>query len=185
MQNNIDSNTMNNIKNLVEKGDISQAISQISPEMLESFSKMMNNSQNTNNSSKTGSNNNTQNVNHSTYNKSNMNSNYSNSNFNNNSYSKNSSNDNFTNKTNTSNGNSSSNFNNFGNFDFSNIDVNTIMKMKSIMENMNNKNDASHNLLYSLKPYLRESKQEKIDQYANLLNISKIAEAFNNSNNQH
>lgn len=70
--------------------------------------------------------------------------------------------------------NTSSNSNN--NF---NLDMNTIMKMKSIMENMNNKNDPRANLLYSLKPYLRDSKKDKLDQYVNLLNVSKIAELMN------
>ena len=71
---------------------------------------------------------------------------------------------------------SNENTNNF------NIDMNTIMKMKSIMDNMNNKNDPRANLLYSLKPYLRDSKKNKLDQYVNLLNISKIAEAMNKNN---
>ena len=77
---------------------------------------------------------------------------------------------------NQSNQNSSQN----GNF---NLDMNTIMKMKSIMENMNNKNDPRANLLYSLKPYLRDSKKNKLDQYVNLLNVSKIAEFMNQNNN--
>lgn len=81
---------------------------------------------------------------------------------------------NMLNSNNQSNQNSSQN----GNF---NIDMNTIMKMKSIMENMNNKNDPRSNLLYSLKPYLRDSKKEKLDQYVNLLNVSKIAELMNNN----
>ena len=75
---------------------------------------------------------------------------------------------------NTPNSNKSSN-----NF---NLDMNTIMKMKSIMENMNNKNDPRANLLYSLKPYLRDSKKEKLDQYVNLLNISEIAKFMNDDN---
>lgn len=72
--------------------------------------------------------------------------------------------------------NNNNNNNNSNNF---NIDVNTIMKMKSIMENMNNKNDPRANLLYSLKPYLRDSKKDKLEQYVNLLNISKIADVMN------
>ena len=48
------------------------------------------------------------------------------------------------------------------------------------MENMNNKNDPRANLLYSLKPYLRETKQEKLDQYVNLLKVSQIAEVLKN-----
>ena len=70
----------------------------------------------------------------------------------------------------------SSNSNNF------NLDMNTILKMKSIMENMNNKNDPRANLLYSLKPYLRDSKKNKVDQYVNMLNISKIADIINKQN---
>ena len=73
--------------------------------------------------------------------------------------------------------NNNQNSNNF------NIDMNTIMKMQKIMGNMNNKNDPRANLLYSLKPYLRDSKKSKLDQYVNLLNISKMAEMMNNNNN--
>lgn len=72
------------------------------------------------------------------------------------------------------------NFSQNGNF---NLDMNTIMKMKTIMDNMNNKNDPRANLLYSLKPYLRDSKKEKLDQYVNLLNVSKIADIMNQNNN--
>ena len=57
--------------------------------------------------------------------------------------------------------------------------MNTVLKMKSIMDNMNNKNDPRANLLYSLKPYLRDSKKNKLDQYVNMLNISKIADIMN------
>jgi len=75
--------------------------------------------------------------------------------------------------------NSQNNTNNTQNSNNFNLDMGTIMKMKSIMENMNNKNDQRANLLYSLKPYLRDSKKGKLDQYVNLLNISKIAEVMN------
>lgn len=63
-----------------------------------------------------------------------------------------------------------------------NIDMNTILKMKSIMENMNNKDDPRANLLNSLKPYLRDSKKSKIDQYVNMLNITKLADIMNKPN---
>ena len=69
-------------------------------------------------------------------------------------------------------------------FDFSNIDMNTILKMKSVMEKMNHKNDPRSNLLYSLKPYLRDGRKEKLDQYANLLNVAKIAELLKNDNKE-
>lgn len=61
-----------------------------------------------------------------------------------------------------------------------NIDFETILKIKSIMETLNNKNDPRSNLLYSLKPYLRESKQSKLDQYANLLKITQVTGLFKN-----
>ena len=61
--------------------------------------------------------------------------------------------------------------------------MNTIVKMKSIVDNMNNSNNPRSNLLYSLKPYLRDSRKEKIDQYANLLNFAQIAELFKKDDN--
>lgn len=60
----------------------------------------------------------------------------------------------------------------------SNLDFDTILKMKSILEKINNKNNPRNNLLYSLKPYLRESRQKKLDQYVNLLSISEITSLF-------
>lgn len=61
-----------------------------------------------------------------------------------------------------------------------NLDAETIMKMGSIINKMNQKDSASSNLLHSLKPYLRESRKDKLDQYANLLNVAKIAEVMKN-----
>lgn len=151
MNNNLSQEKMNNIKKLVDSGNLNEAISQISPEMIESFSNMMNNSNNSNHSNNSNNSNNTNN-----YNNSNPHNNSSSAN---NTYSNN-------------------------NFDFGNIDMNTILKMKSAMDKMNNNNDPRSNLLHSLKPYLRETKQEKLDQYVNLLYFSKVAEIFNNNNNK-
>ncbi len=145
MDNNINPEIMNNIKNMVDNGNISDAISQISPEMIENFSKMIN-SQNQNQ-----------------YNEKKQNSSSNNS----------------SNSNNTTSSQNSYNSSSSG-FDFSKIDMDTILKMKSAMEKMNDKNDPRSNLLYSLKPYLRQSKQEKLDQYVNLLNFSKIADILKN-----
>lgn len=60
------------------------------------------------------------------------------------------------------------------------IDINTILKMKTIIESMNQKNDPRANLLYSLKPYLRENRKNKLDQYVNLLKMTKIADVMKN-----
>lgn len=63
---------------------------------------------------------------------------------------------------------------------FNNIDINTILKIKQVMENMNkNKNDPRSNLLLSLKPYLKPSRKQKVDQYIQLLNMGAIMENFN------
>lgn len=142
---NLDENMMNNIKNMVDNGNISEAISQISPEMIQNFQNMLNNNKQSDTS--TGS---TQN------------------------------------HTSNNNSNSSNNFdtNNNGNnnFDFSKIDMNTMMKISSMLNNMNSKDDPRANLIYSLKPYLRDSKKGKVDQYANLLNITKMADLFKTMN---
>lgn len=140
---NFDENTVNKLKDMMNKGELSDVISQIPPEMIENFSSMMN-SNNSNNNNNT------------------PNSNYNNSNA----------------------SSANSNSQTKGNFDFSNIDMNTILKMKSVMEKMNNTNDPRSNLLYSLKPYLREGRKEKIDQYANLLNVAKLAELFKNDDKE-
>ena len=136
---NFDEKTVNKLKDMMNKGELSDVVSQISPEMIQNFSSMMQN--NTSSSSKFFSDSNSQ-------------SNNSNSN------------------------------NNQSGFDFNNIDMNTILKLKSVMEKMNKKNDPRANLLYSLKPYLREEKKEKLDQYANLLNVANIVEALKNENKE-
>lgn len=102
-----------------------------------------------------------------------------NNNSNNNNINANNNESNASNNTNNNTSNTSSN-----SFDFSNIDMNTIMKMKTIMEKMNTTNDPRNNLLASLKPYLRDNKKEKLDQYSNLLNFAKIAEILKNDNKE-
>ena len=65
---------------------------------------------------------------------------------------------------------------------FGNIDIETIMKMQKIISTMNeSKNDSRTNLLLSLKPYLKESRKSKIDQYIQFMKMEKIIEMFGNS----
>lgn len=116
---NIDENTINQLKEMLNKGDLSNIVSQIPPEMMQSFSNAASNNSNSQNS-----------------------------------------------KTND--------FSNNSGFDFNNIDMNTILKLQSAMNMMNKKDDPRSNLLYSLKPYLRNDKKEKIDKYSNLMNLTKI-----------
>lgn len=54
-----------------------------------------------------------------------------------------------------------------------NIDMATILKMKSILDKMNGTEDPRANLLRSLKPYLKDSRKSKIEQYIQLFNMSK------------
>lgn len=123
---NFDENTINKLKDMMNKGELNDVMSKISPEMLQNFSSMMGNNGGSNN---------------------------------------------FNNGNNSNNG-----------FDFSQLDMNTIMKMKSVMDKLNTSNDPRSNLLQSLKPYLREERKSKVDQYANLLNVAKIADLFKDSN---
>lgn len=58
------------------------------------------------------------------------------------------------------------------------IDFETIMKMKTIIDKLNVKDDPRSKLLQSLKPYLKESRQSKVDQYIQLMNMSKVMEVF-------
>ena len=60
----------------------------------------------------------------------------------------------------------------------SNLDIDTILKLKTIIETFNKKDDSRANLLYSLKPYLRESRQKKIDQYVNIFKLTAITNLF-------
>ncbi len=152
---NIDENTMKNIKNMVDSGNLSDAISQISPEMMQNFSKMLSNQ------SGTSSQNNS-------VNQENIQANTKNQH--------NSAQEDYSQNVNSDSSN---------NFDFSNIDMDTIMKFSSVFGKMkNSKNDPRANLLNSLKPYLRDEKKGKIDQYMNLLNVSKIAEIMKDNNKE-
>lgn len=82
---------------------------------------------------------------------------------------------------NSSNGSNDSNKNdNNSNLD---IDLDTILKMKTIMEKMNSsKSNSSSNLLLALKPFLRQSRQSKVDQYVQLLKLAPLLEMFKNDN---
>lgn len=81
---------------------------------------------------------------------------------------------------NTSSENSNSSSENANNSDFPDIDLNTMLKMKSIIDSMNKQqNDPRANLLRSLKPYLKPSRKEKVDQYIKLFCMGKVFETLN------
>lgn len=93
--------------------------------------------------------------------------------------------DNFTNNSSNNHSNSPDNSSNNSNNDDSskfNIDFETIMKMKNIMDALNSKkDDPRSNLLQSLKPYLKEERKNKIDQYIQLLNMSNVFNMLKNT----
>ena len=66
--------------------------------------------------------------------------------------------------------------------DHLNVDFETIIKMKTVMDKVNStKNSPEANLLLSLKPYLNNNRKQKLDQYMQFLNITKVLEAFNSN----
>lgn len=55
------------------------------------------------------------------------------------------------------------------------IDIETIMKIKSILDKINNKsNDPRSMLLAALRPYLKDDKKNKLDQYIQMSKIIDI-----------
>lgn len=82
--------------------------------------------------------------------------------------------------TTSANDSSTSNTNENSNNPFENFDMNTFLKMQQIMNSINSKqNDSRTNLLMSLKPYLKESRKNKVDQYIQLMKMGKIFEIMN------
>ena len=162
---------------------------------------LINNLQNSNNNTSSNVNNtyrnNSYNYSSSNNQKNNSNYNYSNNKYNSNNNSSNSSynNNNFNNgnyntekKYNNSNYQNSSQVSNNKNFSndneksdlnsiTSNIDMETLMKIQNIMSKMKNSdNDDMSKLLLSLKPYLRDGRKEKIDEYIQLIKMGKMTQ---------
>lgn len=95
-------------------------------------------------------------------------------------------NNNKSNTSHTSSNINNSNVNNNTNNNNPNIDMETFMKLKNIMSKMNNNDDDMSKLLFALKPYLRNEKKEKVDEYINLIKMGKMTQLFdilNNNNN--
>lgn len=77
--------------------------------------------------------------------------------------------------------NNNNNNNDISSFDFNNIDIQTFLKLKSALDKMNSKDNPNAKLLLALKPYLKDNKKEKLDQYIKLMNISSILEVLNDN----
>lgn len=63
-------------------------------------------------------------------------------------------------------------------FDF---DINTILKFKEIMDNMNKSNSPRNQLLNSLRPYLEDTKKEKLDTYIKIANLLSVLDSLDNN----
>lgn len=66
-------------------------------------------------------------------------------------------------------------------FDF---DLDTIIKFKKIFNQINDLNTPRNNLLYSLKPFLRDEKKKKLDQYIKIANLLKVLEILNHDDSR-
>lgn len=64
-------------------------------------------------------------------------------------------------------------------FNLNNIDIKTFLKIKNALDKLNSMDNPNTKLLLALKPYLKDNKKEKIDQYIKLMNISSLLEVFN------
>ena len=85
----------------------------------------------------------------------------------------------YNNHNNQNDNNNDDTYNNNSSFNgVNNIDIETIIKMKSIIDKMNTKDDPRSNLLKSLKPYLNDNRKSKVDQYIGLMNMSKVMDVF-------
>lgn len=65
------------------------------------------------------------------------------------------------------------------NFDF---DLDTILKFKNIYQKINDNNNPRNRLLYSLKPFLRDSRKQKLDEYIKIANILGVISLLNDFN---
>lgn len=65
------------------------------------------------------------------------------------------------------------------NFDF---DLDTILKFKNIYQKINDNNNPRNRLLYSLKPFLRDSRKKKLDEYIKIANLLGVLSLLNDMN---
>ena len=63
-----------------------------------------------------------------------------------------------------------------GNLNLENIQY--LMRIKDVIDEMGNANDTRSNLLLSLRPYMRKTRQQGIDNAIRILNLSRITGLF-------
>ncbi len=84
----------------------------------------------------------------------------------------------FVNANTENNGNKNDSNENSGNNGF-NLDINTILKFKTITDKLNNSNSPRASLLQALKPFLSSKKQNKLDEYIKIVNVLSILDVLN------
>lgn len=60
------------------------------------------------------------------------------------------------------------------------IDLEMLKKLKIILDQMSSQDDPRTNLLLSLKPYLKESRKDKIEKYIQLFHMTQVLELLQN-----
>lgn len=63
-----------------------------------------------------------------------------------------------------------------------NIDIETLIKLKDFFQKMNDNNNPRNRLLYSLKPFLKDSRRKKLDEYIKIANLLVILNVVNDIN---
>lgn len=87
--------------------------------------------------------------------------------------------DNFKNNTSEKNNNTENESSNASNSTGSQFDAETLFKIQKLLSLLNSQgNSNDETLLKALKPYMRDSRKDKIDQYVKLLHIFKLFEKF-------
>lgn len=80
--------------------------------------------------------------------------------------------------------NSKSNNAESNNINTNSIDPAMMLKMSKMLGSLNKSDDSRAKLLNSLKPYLRDNKKGKLDQYVNLLKMSTIVDSLKDENKE-
>ena len=65
------------------------------------------------------------------------------------------------------------------NFDF---DLDTIIKLKNMYQHINDYNSPRNRLLFSLRPFLRDSRKQKLDEYIQIANLLGVISLLNDTN---
>lgn len=62
------------------------------------------------------------------------------------------------------------------------FDLDTLLKFKNIYQKINDNNNPRNRLLYSLKPFLRDSRKKKLDEYIKIANLLGVLNILNDTN---